>query len=444
MHGTKLLKPLPRNSHRCERGVAMVTALFLMGLMLVVCVALLQATTSTASNTVDQQQKNQAFDAAEAGLDAAINALDQSSTTASGTCTSGSIQPYGTSGTTFSYTSCVDYNNFSGATTATGVTDPATGSATLSVPGGTAFVYGDASSSRTGEKTYVEAIVKAPGSGLVLPNGAMDAGGNATWAGNLTLNANNPPTDNDAAAIVNGSYTWSGTTTIQGPMDSHGSNTYAGSLTDTATNTGQPVAAFPTSAQVTAFANAAETTAQSGTTMTPSSFLSTCASATACTGNIYVSGGITESGTTTVTINGTGTVYINGNISFAGTLNIINKSGATVVINGNVSGAGTFGYSVGSGVTTGTLTVLGTTGLTLSGSGQSVGIVYVPFGNLSLAGTSSITGQLAAGDADTCNYSNGCGNISFSSSSFTINYVSGLTYPSSGSSMVTALSYIEH
>jgi fibronectin-binding autotransporter adhesin len=426
-----------------QRGVAMVTVLFLMGLMLVVSVALLQGASSTATNTTHDQQKNQVFDAAETGLDAALNALDQTSTTASGTCTSGSLQPYGTSSTTFSYESCVGYNNFTGASTATGVTDPATGSANISVPGGTAFVYGYATSSLTGEKTYVEAIVKAASNSLTLPAGALDAAGNGTFSGTLTLNANNPPTNNDAAAIANGNITGAGTLAVQGPVDTHGTVTYAGTLTDTATNQNTSVASFPTAAQVNSFASSAQTTAQSGTTYTSASFLSTCANASACTGNIYVNGNITQSGTTTVTINGTGTVYINGNITFAGTLNFINKNGATVIINGNVTGAGSFNYSVTPGVTTATLTVLGTGGFTLSGAGQSVGIVYAPFGSITMAGSSGVTGQVAAGDADTCDYSNGCGNVT-NSGNFLINYVSGLQYPSSGPSFVTILSYIEH
>ncbi|MBV8263462.1 MAG: hypothetical protein JOY87_06555 [Candidatus Eremiobacteraeota bacterium] len=433
-------------TYRCkhhDRGVAMITAIFLIGLMLVVCVTLLQAASSTSSNTGDQQQKNQTFDTAEAGLDAAMNALDQTSTTASGTCTTGSLQPSGTGGPSYNYSSCVGYNNFLGGTTVTGVTDPASGSPSLSVPGGTSFVYGSATSALTGETTYVEAIVKAPGSGLVLPPGALDAAGNGTFSGTVTLNADNPPSNNDAAAISNGNFTESGTVTVQGPMESHGSNSHAGTLTDTATLTSQPMYSFPTNAQVTNAANAAKAAAQTGTTMTSASFLSTCASSSACSGNIYVNGNITQSGTTNITINGTGTVYINGNITYAGTLNFLNKNGATVVINGNVTGAGAFNYSVTPGIKTSVLMLLGTGGFTMSGAGQSVGIVYAPYSNITLSGTSGLTGQVAAGNGDTCNYSTGCGNVT-NAGDFLINYVSGLSFPSSGQPIVTVLSYIEH
>jgi len=419
----------------------MVTALFLIGLLLIVAVILVQAATGTSTNTTDVQQKNQIFDAAEAGANAAINALDQSQTTPNNTCTSGSITPYGATSTSFNYQSCVKTNNFAGAS-AVSATDPAT-SATISVPAGTAFVTGSASSSLTGETTYAEAIVKSPGNGLVLPAGALDAAGNGTFSGIVTINADNPPTNNDASAIANGNFTEAGTVTVQGPMQSQGSNTHAGTLTDTATQTGLAPFPFPTSSQVTSFASAAKTTAKSGVTMTAATFLSTCSVPTACSGNIYVSGPITTAGATSVTINGNGTVYFDGNITEAGTFNFTNKGGASVIVNGNITGAGAFNYSVTPGDKNALLMVLGTAGYTLAGTGQYVGIVYAPNGNLTLAGASGVTGEVAAGNNDTCNWSTGCGNVT-NAGTFLINYLSGLTIGNGGAPDVVTLSYWEH
>lgn len=418
----------------------MIIALLLAGMMLVACVVVLQAATATSANTTDLQQKSQIFDAAEAGVDAAINALDQSSITASGTCTTGSLKPYGASGTTFSYNSCVGNNNSAGGSAVT-ASDPSTGNS-INVPAGMSFVYGSASSSLTGETTYAEAIVTGSSS-LTLPAGAMDAAGNATFSGTVTINADNPPTNNDAAAIANGNFTESGTVTVQGPMESHGTNTHAGTLTDTATLQNQSVYSFPTNSAISSFKTAALTAAQSGTTMTPAQFLSTCAVASACSGNIYVNGSITVAGATNLTLNGTGTVYINGNITTAGTFNVTNKNGASVVVNGNITGAGGLGYNVGAGVSKASLLVLGTSGMTLAGSGQNVGIVWTPYGNLTLAGSSGITGQVIAGNGDTCNYSNGCGNVT-NAGNFLINYQSGLTIPNAPATVATIVSYFEH
>jgi fibronectin-binding autotransporter adhesin len=420
-----------------QRGIGIIAAVLVLAFVGIATLLLLNIVLDLSTNTRNVDQKNELHNAAEAGVDSGINTLDES--LAATSCSSGTLAhvPY-------NYT-CGIINNFAGATPEP-ATDPISGDA-ISIPPSMALVWGEGTISGNPRVAWAEEIVKAA-VGLTLPAGALDAAGNGTFSGQVNINADNPPADNNAAAIANGNFTESGTVVVQGPMDSHGTNTHAGTLTDTATNTGEPLYSFPTTAQLNAYASAAQTTAQSGTTMTPASFLSTCANATACSGNIYVSGSITQSGTTSLTINGTGTVYINGNITYAGTLNVLNKNGATIVINGNVTGAGSFGYSVTPGITNAGLVVLGTGGLTVAGTGQYVATIYAPNSSITLSGASGVTGAVAAGNGDAsgqtgvCNYSNGCGNIT-NAGTFVINYVAGLTIPPPGSSYVTAVMYAE-
>src|SRR5689334_17935736 len=67
-----------RMSGPSDRGFAMILTIFVIGLLLVAGMMLLSNSQYSASDAVNTEQKNQAFNAAEGGLDNAMEALDLS------------------------------------------------------------------------------------------------------------------------------------------------------------------------------------------------------------------------------------------------------------------------------------------------------------------------------------------------------------------------------
>ena len=63
------------NSRKNERGAALISSLLVATALLVAGGALIQITSMTAANAVDATAENQAYYGAEAGLQAALNAL---------------------------------------------------------------------------------------------------------------------------------------------------------------------------------------------------------------------------------------------------------------------------------------------------------------------------------------------------------------------------------
>ena len=66
-----------RSRQRPQRGFVMIIALFIIVLLLAVGIMLLDNVFSAAANVVNMQQKNQIYEAAEAGLNSAIDLLDR-------------------------------------------------------------------------------------------------------------------------------------------------------------------------------------------------------------------------------------------------------------------------------------------------------------------------------------------------------------------------------
>src|ERR1022692_2303986 len=77
----------PTFSRSSERGFSLVLALFIVALILIASLALLANAQYGSQDARSMEQKNAVFDAAEAGVEDAINALDGSSTATSGSST---------------------------------------------------------------------------------------------------------------------------------------------------------------------------------------------------------------------------------------------------------------------------------------------------------------------------------------------------------------------
>src|SRR5579872_1839178 len=156
---------------RLERGFMLVMTLLFLLLVLLVAVALLATTTNAASSSFQVQTKDQAFNAAETGLNAAIYQLQNNRSLASGTTGSGSVKGY-------AYNWEVVQNSLSSASATTDTDIDPVYSGSVPVGAHQAYVAGWASSIAGGRTVYVEGVV-VTSPPLNLTQGAIVAGGNA-------------------------------------------------------------------------------------------------------------------------------------------------------------------------------------------------------------------------------------------------------------------------
>jgi hypothetical protein len=125
-------------------------------------------------------------------------------------------------------------------------------------------------------------------------------------------------------------------------------------------------------------------------------------------GNAYVNSSINISNGT-IEFDGGGTIYINGNVTISGKASLLNAGGSLIVVNGTFSSSGQGGLSVTTG-TDGQLMVLasdpnattcaaggGGCAVLIGGNGSNVGLIFVPYGSIQMAGNGTITGALRAG-----------------------------------------------
>jgi Tfp pilus assembly protein PilX len=368
-----------------QRGFAIGLALIAIAVLFFAAMVVMQYASMSASNAGGVQYKQSAFDAAEAGVNDGIRALDvalgATATGATGT---------GTLGTGATYTWTMEENNLISP-------NPITAPDGVSVPGHSAYI--SATASLSGDRTATVGAIIAHASGLQTPGGAIDAAANIFDDSHAPVlqAADNSPADVHANGII----------TVGGNPGTVQGSTYAAGSTNawtTANNhyANQPPVAFPSSDQVTAIANTANGLAKSGTTIQGSSPTGTY------TGNVYVNGAINLS-TGTVQFNGGGTVYINGNVTLSGKASIVNENGSLIVVNGTFASSGQSVLTVPSG-SGGQLMVLATDpnpstcaaggggcAVTISGLGSSVGMLYVPNGSVQMAGNGTIIGALMAG-----------------------------------------------
>jgi Tfp pilus assembly protein PilX len=373
----------PRNSAR--RGFAMAMALIAVAVLFFAAIVVLEYTSFSAANAANVQFKQAAFDAAEAGLNDGMRALDLNPS-----MTNGSTGNGGPLSTTATYTWTMVVNNLKSSASTT--------SGSMTVPGNTAYMTATASIANQRAET-VGAIIGAA-QGLNIPNGAIKAGSNIFDGGHAPINkaANGDP----ANVYANGNITTSGNPgTVQGSTYAAGSVNQWTSATGSYSN--QPPVTFPAAQQDVALANTALALAKAGTTVQASSPTGTY------TGNVYINGAVNLSNGT-IQFNGGGTVYINGSVSISGHGAIVNQNGSLIVVNGTfaTSGQGLLTVPIGSG---GELMVLaadpslstcasggGNCAVTITGNGNAVGSIFVPYGSVQMAGNGAITGAVAAGE----------------------------------------------
>ena len=228
----------PTHTHRASRGFAMIFALFITVLLLVIGLAMYSASQFSSLSTMNVERKQNSFNAAEAGLNTAIDKLDGSIYTYYASNAPGTLS----NGYTYSYT--VINNLASGQSRST--TDPVTGNA-ITIPASRAFIYSIGQGPNGERATTVEAIVKQTGTQFSFPHDAIDAAldvsGSWNWGAGVLASA---PGENNANIHSNHNITASlgflqGTATASGTTDSLNSS-------PSGVNTAQlplPTAQFP-------------------------------------------------------------------------------------------------------------------------------------------------------------------------------------------------------
>src|SRR5438477_331948 len=145
-----------------ERGIAMVSALIVVAALFFAVVAVLRYTSYSASNAGSVQVKQIAFDAAEAGLNDGIRALDVAQGVMTNNTTGG---PTTLVGTGASYTWKMVVNNLPYSV-------PTPGPSGMTVPAKTAYMTAVGSLPNNRSQTLGAIIARA--TGTKTPGGAID------------------------------------------------------------------------------------------------------------------------------------------------------------------------------------------------------------------------------------------------------------------------------
>jgi len=387
-------------SHTPHRGFAMVTALFVLGILVIVAALLLENVRFIAQDTQVLEQRNKGYDAGEAGIDTALDYLDRNPTLVSG-CPSGSIGAN-------SFFCAINLNNFYSATAQT-TTDPINPSNTDTVPAGDALISAHATSVFSGKTVYLEALISAPVFTTLFPHGAINAGHDVTGGGHMPVYADTTDSVPNDASVHADNNVSSFTTTVQGSTYAVGTDSQLGA--DGTTHSGASPVTLPGSSFVSSFTSYTYDQAfNHGTVVAPATMTGT----RSFSGNVYIGSGTSGSGNLdltsgTFTFNG-GIIFVDGYLCLSGHASIVNNGNTIIVVRSQFSQAGnSSSYNVASG-THGTLAILGTDSApscsaangnyaaNVSGNGsEDLGIVWTPNGSVQLGGNGNLIGAIDAG-----------------------------------------------
>ncbi len=387
---------------RTQRGISMVFALVVVFIVLAISLTIFGDAINTASNSGGVQAKNSAFDAASAGLDAAIFALDRDKTLPPGPCPTpgGSLNDV-------SFDCHIAANQLNKLAPASAADPGVPGTPTLVVPPKTAYIYASVSSG--GRRTYAEAIVTRA-SPMPFPAAGVNAQRDVFYAFNPTTVTVVGDVRSDASIYWN----LAGSSPLVPPVIG---GTYAATIDQLpgigGTNEGQSTVTFPTPSQMLQFQANAKALAQATQTMSASQALISCVgnnNVGGCSGNIYVPGNLNI--VNSIAFVGGGTVYVDGDVTISGLGALWNVGVGTIVVAGKFTATGQSAYFNSTNL--GELVVFGKdssplpspspfpaqpAGLTISLQGLSTpaGLIYAPFGSVLLSGSGLETGSINAG-----------------------------------------------
>lgn len=377
--------------------MTMMIALVVVAVLLFVAVVLLSNAFGSAATENSIRSKLAAFNAAEAGIDQAVDELDKARGRSTECANGADPHTMGTLTDGGSYEWCIEYNAIVAGPGK--VLDRANTSRTISVPLNTVYAWSSGSGQGGGRGVLIEALI-APSDGMTLPIGAVAAGGDVYLRGNVGVYESRPGAA-DASIRANGNiYQSAPPVAVQGPTYAAGIDQVNG-LDGSFPNS--PPMPVPSQSQVTAAAGDASNEATGGSATMPPPRRSTVID-----GNVFIDGDV-DLYSGTVVISKGKSVFVDGNVCIHDGARLIND-GANLWVSGVVSTVGSSGgYSVREAG--GTLVVLGTDSsrpcdnsfgnyaLQLDPmKNDRVGLVYAPNGSIDLAGTGVVTGMLDAGN----------------------------------------------
>jgi hypothetical protein len=380
---------------RGQRGFAMAFVFVLVALLLLIAILVITGAFNANNQAQAVGVKYGVLNSAEAAANLALNRLAENPTEPTG-CITGYLNGA-------SYKSCLGQNNLRQAGSM--ATDLANGQP-MWVPGGTAYVYGEATANGA-RRVYVEAIAQ-PSPPLTMPTGAINASQNINDLTPMPIDQD-PLYSNDANIFADNNITVAGSpSVVQGVTHAVGTDSLNGS--DGKTNSEAAAIVFPNATQIAQAAQNAKLIAQSGSTVSGAT-LSAGGSAT-YSGNMYVNGDVDISAGTIMLATGSD-VYINGNLCISGTGSLVNTdaSQGMLVVSGVVSSTGSGGYSVPLGSNTMLLSLAADPGainpcgssatealsLAPATGAEAVGTVYAANGSVGITGGGMVEGAIDAG-----------------------------------------------
>lgn len=364
-----------------KRGFVLPYVLSFAAMLAVIAVMLLESASDASKSTYSLQDKNSVFNAAEAGLNAALDDLDVSLLTSTTRTTTLA------NGYKFSYKI---YPNFSLGALTQHILDPINGAGQIDVPIGGAIIDSTGSDPSGGRTVTVEAAVTLDTTQLTYPRLAIAAG--LGIQGSYGSRSIKDSTGTNSASIhANGNITASISGGVQGTSSASGSVNSLPPGTINAVTIPLPtvsqfdfmVASFKSQTQT--FGGPTNIYVPAGSSLSSSYSCPGLGILVGCV--LFYDGPLTLS-THGVTFTGQWTMVVNGNLTESGPGFVsFSTKPSLLVVNGNAkfsNGSYVAGYVQVKGGTTlngygtfpGAIMSLGT--VTFSGGGSSGGLVYDP------------------------------------------------------------------
>ncbi|HKW44112.1 MAG TPA: hypothetical protein VJN22_00560 [Candidatus Eremiobacteraceae bacterium] len=371
---------MPGTSLRFRSGFVLPYVMGFAAVLAVIAMLLLQSADNASVSTYSIEDKNAVFDAAEAGLNAALDDLDVSLLTSANRT---STLP---NGYTFTYKIYPNFTNLSALL----MTDPINSAGQLYLPIGGAIIDSTGSDPSGTRSTTVEAAVSVDTTQLTYPHLAVAAGLDIQGSYD-PLSITDPGGSNGAAVHANGNITASVSGGIQGPATASGSvNTLPSGTTNAQTIPLPTVSQFDymiasDKSQAQLFGGPTNVYVSGGSSLSPTYI---CSGLGVLLGCMLFYDGPLDLSTSGVTFSGPWTMVVNGDLDASGSGYIVfGTNPDLLVVNGNAHFAGSSyvkGYVQvkgsttigGSGLFTGAIMSLGS--LTFAGGSGSGGIAYDP------------------------------------------------------------------